>query len=186
MTSLATVLLDPPSTLLFGCAINVVAMKLIAANPQATIRKTVIISAVWSAWYGVCVGWFFFMRPDWMFTYLIDTAQVPLVPAFLVFWAALVGYGVVGALATGLLVQQKKTGLAIAATVVSAVFFGLLLFMSNPAYVKVGTFAQYWAGTAPAVDADAAMKTAMTVSGIGIGLGVVASLGVLFKKAKAA
>ena len=173
---LATVLLDPPSTLLFGTAIAVVSMKLIRANPAAALKKTVAITAAWSAWYGVCVGWFFFMRPDWMLTYLVDSSKVPLVPAFLVFWAALVGYGVVGALGTGLLVQQNKTGLAIGTVGVSAAFFGLLLFMSNPAYVKVGTFAQYFAGTAPGIEADPAMQTAMTVSGIGIGLGVVASL----------
>ncbi len=183
---IATVLLDPPSALLFGTALSVVSMKLIRANPEAAITKTVAISAAWSAWYGVCVGWFFFMRPDWMFTYLIDTAKVPLIPAFLVFWAALIGYGVVGALGAGLLVQQKKTGLAIASVVMSAAFFGLLLFISNPAYVKVGTFAQYVAGAAPGVEADPAMQTAMTVSGIGIGLGVLASLVVQFKKAKAA
>ena len=183
---LVTVMLDPPSALLFGCAIATVSMKLIRANPAAALKKTVLISAAWSAWYGVCVGWFFFMRPDWMFTYLIDTAKVPLVPAFLVFWAALVGYGVVGALGTGLLVQQQKPGLAIAATPRSALFFGLLLLISNPAYVKVGTFAQYWAGSAPAVEADPTMQTALAVSGAGIGFGVLVSLVVQLKKAKAA
>lgn len=183
---IATVLLDPPSTLLFGTALSVVSMKLIRANPEGALKKTVAITAVWSAWYGLCVGWFFFMRPDWMFTYLIDTAKVPLVPAFVVFVAALVGYGVVGALGAGILVQQKKTGLAIASMVVALLFFAMLFLMSNPAYVKVGTFAQYTTGTAPGVEADGPMQTAMTVSGIGIGLGVVASLIAQFKKAKAA
>lgn len=185
--TLATVLLDPPSALIFGTALAVVSMKLIRANPAAALKKTVAITAAWSAWYGACVGWFFFNRPDWMFTYLIDSAKVPLLPAFVVFVAALVGYGVVGALGTGLLVQQGKTGLAIGTVVVTVAFYGLLFLMSAPAYVKVGTFAQYFAGTAPAIDADPAMQTAMTVSGIGIGLGVVASLVVQFvMKPKAA
>lgn len=186
MNVLATVILDPPSALVFGSVLAVLSFKKIRAEPAGAIRKTVVLTAGWSAWYGLCVAWFFFMRPDWMFVYLLDTAKVPLFPAFLVFWAALVGYGAMGALGAGLLIQQQKLQLAIAGAVAATLFYVGLTLISNPAYVKVGSFADYTKGVAPGLETDGAMTTAMAVSGVGIAVGAVVVLVLQFKKPKAA
>ncbi len=183
---LATVLLDPPSTLIFGCALAALSAKLIRANPALGLKKTVVLSAGWSAWYGLCVAWFFFQRPDWMFVYLLDTAKVPLAPAFIAFWLVLIGYGALGALGTGLLMQQQKTGLGVAASAMAVVSMAFIFAITGDQYVHVGTTAQYVAGNAPALDSDATMKMALNVSGAGIVVGILAVLVLQFKKPRAA
>jgi exosortase/archaeosortase len=186
---LSTVLLDPPSTLIFGSVLAVLSGKLIRKNPQSALKKTVVVSAVWSAWYGLCVGWFFFERPDWMFVYLMDTQKIPLVPAFLAFWLVVIAYGMFGALGTGLLMQQGRTGVALATAAGAVLSMGFIFAITANAYVHVGTYAQYVKAEAPALEADAAMKMAMNLSGAGIVVGIVVALGMLIldhKKARAA
>lgn len=183
---LSTVLLDPPSTLIFGSVLAVLSGKLIRKNPQAGLKKTVALAAGWSAWYGLCVGWFFFERPDWMFVYLLDTQKVPLVPAFLAFWFIVVLYGIFGALGTGLLMQQEKKGLAVLTAAGAVLSLGFIFAITLNAYTHVGTFAQYVKDAAPALDADASMKMAMNLSGAGIVAGILVVLFLQFRKSRAA
>jgi hypothetical protein len=183
---LSTVLLDPPTTLIFGSALAVLSGKLIRAHPQAGLKKVVTLAAGWSAWYGLCVGWFFFERPDWMFVYLLDTQKVPLVPAFLAFWLIVTLYGVFGALGTGLLIQQQKNGLALVTAAGAVLSFGFIFAISLNAYTHVGTFAQYVKDAAPALDADASMKRAMNLSSAGIVGGILLVLFLQFRKARTA
>lgn len=183
---IATVLLDPPSTLMFGTALAALSGRMIRANPQGALKKVVMISAAWSAWCGVCVSWFFFARSDWMFTYLLDTQKVPLVPAFVVFMAAMVLYGALGALGTGLLMQQGHTKLAILSVVVAFASYGLIFAMGFDAYTHVGTYAQYMKGEAPALELDASMKMAMSFSTVGIVASILAAMFVQFRKPRPA
>jgi len=177
---LATVLIDPQSTLMFGCALAVLSGKLIRANPSGALKKIALISAVWSAWYGVCVAWYFFARPDWMFAYVIDTQQVPLVPAFVVFCAVMVAYGVLGALATGVLMQAGRTRLAIGMVVGAVLSWAFVFAITLDRYTHVGTYAQYLKGEAPALELDASMKLAMNVSTVGIVVSILVSIYVQF------
>jgi O-antigen/teichoic acid export membrane protein len=183
---IATVLLDPPSTLMFGTALAALSWKQLRANPHGALKKVVLISAAWSAWYGVCVSWYFFARPDWMFTYLLDTQSVPLVPAFIVFMAAMILYGVLGALGTGLLMQQGKSKLAVLSVIVAFASFGLIFAMGFNAYTHVGTYAQYIKGEAPALELDSSMKMAMNISTVGIVVSILVSIFVGFRKPRAA
>lgn len=183
---LSTVLLDPPSTLIFGSALALLAGKRIRAGAEGALMKTALISTVWSAWYGVCVGWFFFQRPDWMFVYLLDTQKVPLVPAFLVFWLVVTVYGIFGAVCTGWLMQQQKTGLAILTVVGAVLSMAFIAATTANAYAHVGTFAQYMKGEAPMLTEDATMKMAMNLSTVGIVAGILAALFVQFRKPKTA
>ena len=183
---ISTVLLDPPSTLMFGSALALVSGKLIQKNPEAALKRTVAISAVWSAWYALCVGWFFFERADWMFVYLLDTQQVPLVPAFLVFLAVCVAYGVFAALGTGMLMQQKRTAFAVLSVVGAVASWAFIFKIGFTQYTHVGTYAQSLKGQVPELLADATMKMAMNISTVGIVAGILLALFVQFRKAGAA
>src|SRR4051794_11581409 len=103
---LATVLLDPPTTLFAGSIIALVSMKLIARDPNREIGRTAMYAVIWSVIYGLAVSYMFFVFPDWMLTYLKDASTVPLVPTFIVFVIALVVCGFAGSLATGWLISQ--------------------------------------------------------------------------------
>ncbi|MFL5319536.1 MAG: hypothetical protein ACJ790_07750, partial [Myxococcaceae bacterium] len=98
MFTLATVLLDPPTTLFAGALVALVSMKLIARDPVREIGRTAMWAALWSVLYGGAVSYMFFKFPDWMLTYLKDASTVPLVPVFIVFVIALVVCGFAGAL----------------------------------------------------------------------------------------
>jgi hypothetical protein len=125
-------------------------------------------AAAWSAWYGICVAWPFFKRPDWMLVYLVDAQNVSLVPAFVLFMFALVIYGVCGALATGLAVSRGKLGFGIVLAVGAAIVLGSTGLLTAGQYSVVGTFAQYAAHTAPKLTDDKEMMMGMNAMTIGI------------------
>jgi len=164
----ATVLLDPPSTLMAGAIIALVSTKLIRRDPEKELRTAMLWAAAWSAWYGVCVAWPFFKRPDWMFVYLVDAQNVPLVPAYVLFMLALVVYGVCGALAVGLAVSRGKLGFGIALTVGCAIVLGSVGLLTGSQYVLVGTYAQYLAHAAPHLQDDHDMVMGMNGMTVGI------------------
>lgn len=183
---LSTVLLDPPTALIFGSVLALVSGRLIVKSPQAELKTTAVLAAAWSAWYGLCVGWFFFAQPDWMFVYLVDTQQVPLVPAYLAFLVLLVVHGVFGALGAGILMQQQRKGLAILMALGAVLTIGFFFAISSHAYVHLGTFEQYARGAAPGLETNETMKLAMNLSGAGSGIAAAALLFLRFKKARAA
>jgi hypothetical protein len=163
--TLATVILDPPTALLFGCAVALVSARLIARNPETEVLRTGMLGAAWSVFYGLCVGWFFFQRPDWMFAYLHDSREVSLIPAYLVFLAVLAAHGAAGGLANAALLRHGKRSAAWALTLGAIVTLGATFWLQWEQYLLVGSFEQYWSGRARAVEADATMRLAMNVSG---------------------
>ena len=173
---LATVLLDPPSTLMAGAIISLVSTKLIRRDPEKELRTAMLWGAAWSAWYGVCVAWPFFRRPDWMFVYLVDTQNVPLVATYFLFMIALVVYGVCGALATGLAVSRGKLGFGIVLTIGIAVVLGSVGLLTAHQYSLVGTYAQYVANTAPKLQDDHEMVMGMNGMTVGIAVFSIALL----------
>ncbi len=146
--TLATVLIDPPTTLFAGGILALVSLKLIARNGVDELWRAAQLSAAWGFLYALCVGWFFFHRTDWMFVYALDTAPLPLVPLFILFALVCAAWGGLGALAVGALLLLKRTGLAFAAFASALAGFGLLLFVTLDQYLHVGTRAEYLAGTA--------------------------------------
>ncbi len=173
-TPLATVLLDPPTALLFGCGVALVSSRLIARNPETEVLRTGLIGAGWGLFYGLCVAWFFFERPDWMFAYLKDAREVSLLPAFIVFVFILVVHGAVGALANAALLVRGRRALAWALTAGAMVTLGGGFWLQGRAYVLVGTWETFHAGQAVALHTDAAMQQAMNVSGAATALSAVA------------
>ncbi len=183
---LSTVLLDPPSTLVFGSVLALLSGKLIRKHPEPALKKTVVLAAGFSAWYGLCVGWFFFERPDWMLVYLMDSQKLPLAPAFLAFWAVLVAYGIFGALGTGMLMQHERRAFALMTAVGAVLSMAFIAAITTTAYAHVGTYAQYLKGEAPVLDADPTMKLAMSFSGAGIVAGILLVLFLQFRKPRPA
>ncbi|HYX91739.1 MAG TPA: hypothetical protein VE782_09260 [Myxococcaceae bacterium] len=162
---LATVILDPPTALLFGCAVALVSGRLISRNPEAEVLRTGMLGAGWSAFYGLCVGWFFFRRPDWMFAYLKDAREVWLIPAYAAFLAVLAVHGGAGGLASAALLRRGRRGAAWALATGALVTLAATFWLQWKQYVSLGSFDEYWSGRAGRLDADPSMQLAMNVSG---------------------
>lgn len=173
--TLATVILDPPTALLFGCAVALISSGLIARDPERETMRTALFGAGWAVFYGLCVGWFFFARSDWMLVYLKDAREVPLVPAFIVFLLILAAHGAVGALANAALLRRGHRGLAWAVMVGGILTLGGAFWLQSRQYFLVGTWAEYHAGTAVPLPTDATMQVAMNVSGA---LSAVSAIGI--------
>ena len=171
---LATVILDPPTALVFGAALGVISTRLIERAPDAEVLKTVKLAAGWSALYGVCVAYFFFAQPDWMFAYLKDAREVSLVPAFIVFLAILVAHGAAGAGATSYLISRGLRPWAWLVTLGALLTLGGAFWLQWRQYLLLGTYAEFHTGTALPLQSVEKMKMAMNVSGIVAGLSAVA------------
>ncbi len=172
----ATVVIDPPSTLFVGGIVALVSTKLIRRDPEKELRTAMLWAAAWAAWFGVCVAWPFFKRPDWMFVYLLDAQKVPLVPAYLLFVFCLVVYAVIGALAVGLAISRGKLGFGVALTVAAIIVWGGLFGLTFDQYMVVGTHAQYVAGAAPKLQDDHDMVMGMNAMTGGIAVFSIALL----------
>lgn len=160
---LATVVIDPPTTLVVGAVTALISSKLIARGGLPEVWRAGVIAVSFSALYSLAVGWMFFFRPDWMFVYLFDTSTKPLVPLYAVFVFVCVGLGLVSALGVGLLLHLGKKALAWAAAVSCVATLGLLTYMTASQYAKVGTTAEWQQGVAKALTDDATMVIAMNV-----------------------
>lgn len=164
--TLATVLLDPPTTLFAGAVIALISMKLISLDPEREVKRTVIFSLIWAAAWSVSIAYMYFAYPDWMLVYLKDAASVPLVPVFIVFVVLLIVGGWVGAYATAELLARKKTGLAVLLAVGALAWLGFIGWLQAPQYAVVGTFAEYAAGKAPLMSENKGAQFGMTIATI--------------------
>lgn len=182
--ALATVVIDPPTTLVVGAIAALVSMKLIARGGLPEVWRAGVVSVLFSALYSLAVGWMFFFRPDWMFVYLLDTAGQPLPLLYAVFVFACVGLGLLAALGVGLLLHLGRTALAWAGALSCVATLALLGYMTSAQYAKVGTTAQWLAGTAPALTDDANMVVAMNVVTGVLVLGGVALIVVQVRRTK--
>lgn len=165
LVPLATVILDPPTALLFGCAIALISAGLIARDPEREILRTALWGGGWALFYGLCVGWFFFQRADWMLVYLKDAQTVPLVGAYVVFLLVLVAHGAVGALANAALLRRGKRGMAWLVMLGAILTLGGAFWLQAKQYFLVGSYAQYYANVAIPLPQDSTMQVAMNVSG---------------------
>lgn len=157
--TLATVIIDPPTTLFAGGILALISWKLVKTS-VGEVWRVGQLSAAWGLVYGLSVGWHFFFRPDWMFFYALDTAGLPLGPAFAGFLFVCTTWGALGGLGVAALIHVKEGALAVAAFLGALGGFVLLLLVTLDQYVHVGTRAEYLAGTAKKVQEDASWVTA--------------------------
>jgi hypothetical protein len=172
---LSTVILDPTTALIGGCAVALFSMKLIQKNPQVELKRTALLGALWGLWWGLTVSYLYFRFTDWMLAYLVDAKTISVPLTYLVFVAVLVLHGTLAALGVGALMLHHKLGLAIAITAGVVITNVLLLAVQAHAYNHVGTFAEYAAGTARELSQVPEAQLGMTVAGIlaaGVGISV--------------
>lgn len=171
--SLATVLLDPPTALLFGLGVALFSTPLLLREPDRQVRLTLLLGAGWSILYGLSVSWFFFARPDWMFVYLLDTRPLPLALLFLVFLFVMGGLGAIGAMAGSLAVTSRRFALGWSLAVAALLLTVGLMGLQWSQYTAVGTFAEFHAGKAvPILEAKGFQLWLNVASAIGGGSAV--------------
>lgn len=164
MTPLATVLLDPPTTLMAGGILAVISMKLISRGGLPEVWRAARFGALFALVYALSVGWFFFQRADWMFVYLADTSRLPLVPLYLAFTFICVGFGVMGTLGVATLLHLGQRALAWATLAAAVASLACVQVLTLDRYVVVGTTAQFAAGAAPKLTDDGTMLVWMNLS----------------------
>ena len=170
--TLATVLIDPPTTLFGGAILALISMKL-ARRSVDEVWRVGQLAAAWGLVYGLSVGWHFFNRTDWMFFYAMDTTGLPLVPFFGLFLFVCAAWGGLGGLSVAALIHVKRTGLAWAAFAGAILGFAMLLFITVDQYKHVGSRAEYLAGTAKLITDDPNWVMASNVSPVIFGVAAV-------------
>lgn len=168
--TLATVLIDPPTTLFGGAILALISMKLVQKRGVEEVWRVGQLAFAWGFVYALSVGWHFFFRTDWMFFYAMDTSGLPLLPIFALFVFVCAAWGGIGGLSVAALVHAKKTGLAWVAFAGAILGFVMLLLITVDQYKHVGTRAEYLAGTAKLITDDPNWVMASNVSPVIFGL----------------
>ncbi len=161
---LATVLIDPPTTLFGGALLALISMKLVRTRGVEEVWRVGQLSFLWGLVYALSVGWHFFFRTDWMFFYAVDTSSLPLVPLFALFVFVCATWGGIGGLSVAAALHARKTALAWVAFAGAILGFVLFLFITLDQYKHVGSRAEYLAGTAKLITDDPNWVMASNVS----------------------
>jgi hypothetical protein len=186
---LATVILDPTTAMIGGCAMAIFSARLIQKSPDIELGRTALLGAAWGLYYGLTVAWMYFNYTDWMLAYLIDAQKVSITGTYIVFVAILILHGGLAALGVGALMQRKKTALAWAILIGIVATNLITIGLQSDAYTHIGTFAEYWAHQAKPVDEVPRAQMGMTIAGALAAPGVLIVLALRFiqgRKATAA
>lgn len=149
LLALATLLVDPQTALLAGTIVSLVMTRLIRQQPEVEGAAAVRWGALWGGGYTLSVTYMYFNASDWMFGYLVDTREFPLVPFWFVFFAACVFCGAAGAAATAHFIKCDRMAMAGLCVVGAMVTLAVVWVPHWNSYSHIGTLAQWKAGTAP-------------------------------------
>ena len=184
--TLATVLIDPPTTLFAGGILAFISWKLVKTKGLDEVWRVGQLSAGWGLAYGISVGWHFFFRTDWMFIYAMDTSTLPLVPLFVLFLFLCASWGALGGLGVALLVHLQKPALAVTGFVGAFLGWGFFLFITLDQYKHIGTTKEYLAGTAKLITDDPNWVMASNVSPVIFGIAAVGIIVLQVRRMRAA
>lgn len=160
-----TVPLDVPTGFFLGALIPLFAMRRIRATQPSPAGGVVPLATAGVAWFALTVQVALFMYPDWMWSYLIDAAEIPPVYA-LVFFASVTGAGAAGAIVSQAFIARGQTlGAALTAA------FGFLMYLATyiltwNQYFHVGNYYQYHNGLATPLKQHQGLQGLMTVLGV--------------------
>lgn len=149
LLALATLLVDPQTALLAGSIIPLVMTRLIRQQPEVEGKAAVRWGALWGLGYTLSVTYMYFNAADWMFGYLVDTRDFPLVPFWFVFLGGCVFSGAAGAAATTHFIKEGKMVAAGLCVVGAMVTLAVVWIPHWDSYSHIGTLAEWKAGTAP-------------------------------------
>lgn len=145
---LATILVDPQTALIAGAIIPVLMAKLIRLQPELESAKAVKLGAAWGAGYCVSVSYMYFTYSDWMFGYMLDTKDFPLVAFWPVFFGACAFSGAAAAAVGAYFVRTDRLPLAVLCVLGAVTALAVVWIPHWHSYSHIGTFAEYRAGTA--------------------------------------
>jgi len=166
-----TVPLDVPTGFFLGALLPLFAIRRIRATQPAPAGGVVPLATLGVAWFALTVQVALARYPDWMWSYLLDSAEVP--PAFaLVFFAAVTGAGAAGAIISqAFIARGQSLGAALAA------LFGFLMYAATFAltwdqYFHVGSYFQYHHGLSIELARHAGLRSLMSVLGAAEAVGL--------------
>lgn len=170
---LATVLIDPPTTLFAGGILALISWKLVKTKGLDEVWRVGQLAGAWGFVYALSVGWHFFFRTDWMFIYAMDTTGLPLVPLFILFVFICTAWGAIGGVSVAALVHMKRAALAWVAFAGAVLGFAFFLFITLDQYQHLCTTKEYLAGSTRMVTDDPNWVMASNVSPAIFGLAAV-------------
>src|SRR3954468_19149710 len=166
---LATVVIDPPIVAAAGVLFAIVTARAIAAG--LPLKRTVLPGAFLGAWLGASFGMHAFKYPAWMLCYLIDPRALPTAVWYPPFVGTLVICGAFGAYYGHVLIASGRRRAAIQLCLGLVGLWIALFALTLQRYLKIGTFDEWRAGKALALDAQPAvihdfnLATAVTAVG---------------------
>lgn len=162
---LATILVDPQTALIAGAIIPVLMVRLIRQQPEVESSRAVMLGAGWGAAYCVSVSYMYFAFSDWMFGYMLDTSDFPLVPFWFVFLAACAFSGAAAAAVGAYLVRTDRFPLAVLCVLGAIATLAVVWIPHWHSYSHIGTFAEYRAGTATPLPGPGTAPVGLNVAG---------------------
>lgn len=160
-----TVPLDIPFNFSIGALLMMLASKQIRIEKPPMFGKYFFTAIGCSAWFGLITAYFYLKQPDWMLSYFIDSKEIETWVGLLMFESAILFAGASGAVFAQALIMADKWKLALIPTVYGFMANGVIMFFTLDRYKHVGTFEQYYAGTAPLIEDLEGFQTIMIISG---------------------
>ncbi len=154
---LATIILDPPVLYALGGAF--------AALDRAGGRRARRVAGAYALWFALVVAPFFWIARDWMVSYLFDGRHVA--PALLAvgFAAVLVAAALFGVSSARTLAGARRPARGFWIAALGLALWAVATAITWNGYRHVGTLAEFHAGIARPVAADAHFSRAMGIAG---------------------
>ncbi len=115
--------------------------------------------------FALCVQYFLFRWPGWMYSYLVPETSVALGWVSPAFFIAVVGAGAAGAAVSLHVIRAGKMGWAVANMLFGLGAWALIWIVTWDQYFRVGTYESYHAGLAPPVREVVSFQHALNIVG---------------------
>jgi hypothetical protein len=160
-----TVFLDPATAFLAGTLIAIASRRQIALHGEGASDRAVLFGTAYGLWYGLGVGYFFFVYPDWMLGYVQDGAQLYKPLAYVFFLLVLGGSGAAGAATCAGFLRRGQGNRAVGVGATGLLALISIWRLMWHQYWTVGTFEEFWKGIAKPLVEVPAFQKAVNVSG---------------------
>ena len=171
-------MIDPPFLFTAGSLMALVARRQIVARKPRLFGLSTWVTVGFALFFWISVSWFVLTSPDWMLSYFIPAAQLPMGLINAVFGLTVVGAGILGHTLTAAALQRGKRSIAVAIWIMGALTWGGLWVWSLDRYMVVGTYLEFIAGQAVPLQTSSiigAMNLVGALQGL-VGVGALAWL----------
>lgn len=160
-----TVPTDIPVSFLLGVVLVGLAHRQIRATQPGVFSRYVLTATGFTTWFGLTVCYFYVTYPGWMWSYVIDTDRLPLIPSCVLFLLTLSVAGFTGGLAAQELIKANKGWWAVGLGLYGLVTWAAVMVGLGDEYAHIGTYATYHAGQALKM-AGHPIQQAMTIAAV--------------------